>query len=488
MSELIPRATIHQMVAQRDRALSLFGEAHVALNAASEALATAGAALQSAAPGAGPNGNASQGASYTYHTKERDSSFIGSLSVPVRDAFMAEARRVVDTRVWAHLVTMTDLEKLMDKTAKDQLRQQLMTDPPEITAENVLATLQQFALDSKTIFARGIAKCFSELDRRFRSHDGWKIGSRVILSHAFNEHGSWSYHRNHRDTLHDIERVFAVLAGDGVPTPYAGIAAAIDKARQHGLFRAHQTEVDADYFKIRIWKNGNAHVWFKRDDLVDKVNQLLGEYYGGNAIPEEREPEPEIGLATPKTSLAKNLGFFPSPAAVVSKVIESASLYRADGDPLLRILEPSAGTGAIAAAAVDKRVGTVDCVEIDPGRADGLWHSGRYGRVLPVDFMALQPETTGLYDRVIMNPPFDRERDIDHVNHALRFLKPDGRLVAVMSAGTEFRETRKAAAFRDLMKQFKARWRDLPPGSFASVGTNCNTVLLTVNKSGREVW
>jgi 16S rRNA G1207 methylase RsmC len=35
-----------------------------------------------------------------------------------------------------------------------------------------------------------------------------------------------------------------------------------------------------------------------------------------------------------------------------------------------------------------------------------------------------------IYDRVVMNPPFDLERDVDHVTHALKFLEPEGQLVA----------------------------------------------------------
>jgi hypothetical protein len=79
-----------------------------------------------------------------------------------------------------------------------------------------------------------------------------------------------------------------------------------------------------------------------------------------------------------------------------------------------------------------------------------------------------------------MNPPFDRERDIDHVLHALGFLKPDGCLVAIMSAGTEFRETRKSIAFRELVDRMNGIWWDLPAGSFASVGTYVNTRILRV--------
>ena len=85
-----------------------------------------------------------------------------------------------------------------------------------------------------------------------------------------------------------------------------------------------------------------------------------------------------------------------------------------------------------------------------------------------------------------MNPPFDRERDIDHVTHALKFLKDTGLLIAVMSAGTEFRETAKSRAFRDHMAKLNARWKDLPTGSFSSVGTNVNTLLLKVYQDGRR--
>lgn len=55
-----------------------------------------------------------------------------------------------------------------------------------------------------------------------------------------------------------------------------------------------------------------------------------------------------------------------------------------------------------------------------------------------------------------------------------------------MSAGTEFRETHKSRAFRELIDKMKGRWRDLPPGSFSEVGTNVNTIVLVVCKDGRH--
>lgn len=472
---IVPRATVRDMVRRRDTAIELYGSAFRALEAAKSALQAAAQAYAAIDPG-GPAGN-----SYTHSTKDEDRKFVASLTVPSRDDYVATARKVVDRKAWATLVRMTDLESLMDKAAKDQLRQQLQDTVPEVTEDNVCATLQQFVADAEMIFKRGIANTFTKLDRRFRSHDGWKIGSRVILTHCFDGIGYFSYGSNIRDTLHDIDRTFQVLDGKTGPDIINGIVAAVERERRGG-YGSRQSEHDSEYFKIRCFMNGNAHVWFKRNDLVVKVNKLLGEYYGA-PIPEEREPEEDTGLRTPKTGLAKRYGFFPTPDRAADQVLEYAPLWRGDG-PSLTVLEPSAGTGSLARRAV-KAGAVVDCVECQPYLVDGLRDAGIYREVRCGDFLAMLPSPARLYDRVLMNPPFDRERDIDHVMHALKFLKPDGCLVAVMSAGTEFRETKKSVAFRALMEKMHAKWRDLPVGSFVSVGTNVNTVVLRVWADGR---
>jgi hypothetical protein len=50
-----------------------------------------------------------------------------------------------------------------------------------------------------------------------------------------------------------------------------------------------------------------------------------------------------------------------------------------------------------------------------------------------------------------MNLPFAKQDDIRHVLHALKFLKPGGHLVAIMSASTMFRANKLATDFRELV-------------------------------------
>jgi Domain of unknown function (DUF4942)/Methyltransferase small domain len=509
MNAMIPRETIETICGYRVAALKLFEEAYDKLEAANDAVKAAGKMWERASPGVN-----SYNASYTDEGKE----FSKAIALPDRARYLRTARKLIDVDVWAWVVEKTDLERLMDTQAKKELRDQMAYVPdrvtkegqlinedeiakglPEPNVENIYATLEKFMGEADMIFRRGLANTFSKLDRRFRSHDGFKIGSRIILDRAFDEYGGINYNSGHRDRLIDIERVFTVLDGDSI-FGSSPIIHAIDRNRRFGN-SAHQSEIESPWVKIRIFKNGNAHLWFKRGDLVKKANKLLAEYYGeviGDGGHKEDDPFKSV-----KTAPARFYGFYPTPDAAVKIVMEHVNkqLYPIDGIRL-RVLEPSAGTGNLAHPLTNERSTykmvdgervdisvrhLVDCVEVQPHLAQALADEDIYNRVFNNDFLALNPEMTGLYDVIVMNPPFDRERDIDHVMHASTFLKPDGYLIAIMSAGTEFRETRKAVAFRSMVEKLKGRMDDLPAGSFSEVGTNVNTLYVRFHKDGKAI-
>ena len=479
--ELLPYGAIEALVSQRDEALTRFEEAYAAVGNAQKAIANALSSFIRAG-GESHQFNAVRANRSGHGTRE--TIFEAQALEPER--FAREARHNIDNAVWQHIVERTRLKDLMDTTAKEELRQQLDTDPPEVTVDNVYATLETFAAQAGTIVRRGIATCFSRLDRRFRSHDGFKIGTRIVLDSVFDpEYGNWQYYSDKRDILRDIERTFRMLDEVGDPGAPIDIVKQIEQSRLHITMTSARSETETEYLKIRIFKNGNCHLWLKRPDLVRKINALLAEYYG-EVLGDARTQGPESRGNSPRANaraLAKGYGFYETPENIGAIVMRKARIK--PGDRPMTILEPSAGKGALAQLALSAGA-IVDCIEIQGAHCEVLRTDARYRQVIHTDFLTHQPGDER-YDRIIMNPPFHNGLDIAHVEQALRFLNEDAVLVAIMSAGTEFRADHQAQRFRKTMDGYRARWEDLPPGAFAASGTNVNTVVITLRADRRPL-
>lgn len=159
-------------------------------------------------------------------------------------------------------------------------------------------------------------------------------------------------------------------------------------------------------------------------------------------------------------------GYFPTPQRVIDELLQHVTL-----EPDSKVLEPSAGSGAICDA-IDAKV---TAYEVNHSLFEILKLKGYDAR--NYDFLTCKPQA--VYDAVVMNPPFENTQDIDHVLHAYEFLKTGGTLVAVMSPAAFFHESNKAKAFREW---FNGTKYELPPGSFKESGTNVNTVYIVMNK------
>lgn len=168
---------------------------------------------------------------------------------------------------------------------------------------------------------------------------------------------------------------------------------------------------------------------------------------------------------------SQEFGCFFTPPAIVKHLIELAEVR-----PGMLVLEPSAGIGNIAMELFQIRA-NCDCIEILPKLCKQMYELGIY-KTLEADFLSI--ESKPLYDRVVMNPPFAKQADIDHINHALRCLKPGGKLVSVMSAGVAFRENKKTTDFRNLIANHSGFIEKLPEGSFKESGTMVSTVIVGI--------
>jgi predicted RNA methylase len=168
--------------------------------------------------------------------------------------------------------------------------------------------------------------------------------------------------------------------------------------------------------------------------------------------------------------VSRNYGHFPTPAGLARAIVEEAGVEASH-----RVLEPSAGTGAIADVAA--ATGADLClVEIQEPNCKLLREKG-YDPIC-ADFMDTQP---GVFDRVVMNPPFERRQDIAHVTRAFSLLAPGGRLVAIMSAGSITDSTHAGLAFADLL-QASGSHHPNDPDAFRESGTLVRTVTVVLSR------
>lgn len=172
----------------------------------------------------------------------------------------------------------------------------------------------------------------------------------------------------------------------------------------------------------------------------------------------------------------RDIGFFPTPAAVVSTLLGELG-----GDLTgIVMLEPSAGKGAIAIAAAE-RGATVDCIELVPDYARAIEESGRVRNVICGDFLAIDPRPA--YGAVILTPPFSQGIEVDHVMRAVQWVGEGGRVVAVLPSAITWRRDPLARQLR-LLATATGVIRPLPPGSFSGAGDSADTVYLSFTRPG----
>ncbi len=170
-------------------------------------------------------------------------------------------------------------------------------------------------------------------------------------------------------------------------------------------------------------------------------------------------------------------GFFPTPKRLIDELIAIAEIKKGD-----KILEPSAGKGDILDA-IKKRYQDdvkLSACEINYSLRELL--KLKDYEIIGNNFL----EVDRVFDKIIMNPPFENGQDIDHVLHALTLLNKGGRVVAIMSEGVFFRSFKKEKEFRDLLFHQNAFISDKIEGAFKDAfnQTGVAVRIVAINQDG----
>ena len=174
-------------------------------------------------------------------------------------------------------------------------------------------------------------------------------------------------------------------------------------------------------------------------------------------------------------NLKKEFQFFATPNKLADELVYRAKLNKND-----TILEPSAGQGAIIRAINMVVPDTIpDCYELMPENVLILNKSGLSFNLIGDDFLRHQGK---FYSKIIANPPFTKNQDIDHVKFMYSYLEQAGTLVSIMSESWLTGTQKKQVEFKDWLQLVNADVINIPKGSFKESGTMVGGTIVIIKK------
>ncbi|MBA2613346.1 MAG: N-6 DNA methylase [Bacteroidetes bacterium] len=199
--------------------------------------------------------------------------------------------------------------------------------------------------------------------------------------------------------------------------------------------------------------------------------------FSDRATQQQTEQQRKIEELEIEIKSKKIEGFFPTPKKLIAELLSIAEIKKGD-----KILEPSAGKGDILDAIQERYQDTVrlTACEINYSLRELLKLKGY--ELIGTNFL----EVDRIFDKIIMNPPFEKGQDIDHVLHALTLLNKGGRVVAVMSEGVFFRSFKKEKEFRNLLFHKNAFISEKITGAFKDAfnQTGITVRIVAINQDG----
>ena len=186
----------------------------------------------------------------------------------------------LDCSLWRRAFDLTGFKQLMDTEAVADFDRSLHPKPPEFTDSNIRATLIDLHGKAGEMFRRGIVNVFRYLsdDYKTNASEPFRIGRKVVMGYmvspAFSR-GLQVGYGGAASRLNDIDRIIKTL--DKKHFQPRELEYAINVALE-------KLEVFEDaYYRIKAFKNGNMHLEFKREDLLNGLNDQIAEHYG-NAL------------------------------------------------------------------------------------------------------------------------------------------------------------------------------------------------------------
>jgi type I restriction-modification system DNA methylase subunit len=174
-----------------------------------------------------------------------------------------------------------------------------------------------------------------------------------------------------------------------------------------------------------------------------------------------------------KINIKKEYQFFETPSDLADKLVRLSEIKETD-----IILEPSAGRGSIVNAIhriiPNKTIDVFELMDLNRTYLNKL-----NVNIIGNDFLT---ECNKTYDKIIANPPFSKNQDIEHIYKMYEHLNANGRIVTIASNHWKICNNKKESCFRQWLEDKNAIIIDIEAGMFKESGTMISSCILIIDK------
>lgn len=200
-----------------------------------------------------------------------------------QESFAGDLKREIDREAWQTLFSQTSIDRVMDNATRNEFYSKLhgatrwgkKSDLPELTPENVTATIEGMSAQAGDFFGKALEEVFRNLSWDYVTNAPMQFGGKMIVGNAYHWLSSFDG-RIDCKRIEDLERILLILDKQPPATYDTGVAG------MRGLelatwYDAPPTDpMKESLFKFKVYKNRNAHV-LVRHDLVGEMNRIMAD-------------------------------------------------------------------------------------------------------------------------------------------------------------------------------------------------------------------
>lgn len=223
---------------------------------------------------------------------ERVASFVHVVSKKYTSHDLNEELDRLRREYWRLILDTDEFAELLTNDARQELNKRLsVAEQMEINLSNIRMLLMALSYNRKDILVESVVAIFKRITKYhmnqystnihyyngWKTNDAYKINKKIIIPIKY-EFDSWDFADSYdrisydvRNFIDDIIKAFQLL----------------DPSVKGEFTALNNQEFECDLLRFKMFKNGNIHVWFKNERLLNKLNYLCGSHF--NWIPSEDE-------------------------------------------------------------------------------------------------------------------------------------------------------------------------------------------------------